>query len=78
MVASDLSPEEVLSARLTHLLRRARTTKHSTAIDPPLQVAALLDENEPILGPVEDDKELHNTAIESAAKNIFYANVVSH
>lgn len=78
MVASDTSTEDGFVARLNYLLRRARAVKSSVTIDPPLQVSALLENNEPILERIEGDKEIHNLAIESAAKHIFYASLVSH
>lgn len=77
MAVPDAASESALTARLNYLLRRARTIKRSTSIDPPLQVTALVSDNEPVLERIDPDKEIHMLAIESAAKHVFYANLVS-
>jgi len=76
MAASGITPEAALTARLNELLRRARELKHSTSIDPPLQVSTLVGDDEPFLQPPGGDKEVHNLGVESAAKSIFYATLV--
>ncbi|KAF2687446.1 nuclear matrix protein [Lentithecium fluviatile CBS 122367] len=73
MAASGISTGNSIRTRLYDLLRRAREIKRSTAIDPPLQVSALVDDDEPLIAPPEGDKEGHNFAVESAAKAILYA-----
>jgi THO complex subunit 1 len=78
MAVPDISPENSFTRILYDLLRRARSIKRSTAIDPPLQVSALFDNDDnPISAPTASDKDAHNYAVESAAKSIFYANLVS-
>lgn len=62
-------------ARLNHLLQRAREVKQSHSIDPPLQVSALIGDDENILGSLQVDKDTYE--IESAAKSIFYSTLVS-
>ncbi|KAJ4305047.1 hypothetical protein N0V90_000577 [Kalmusia sp. IMI 367209] len=71
MAILEMAPEAAFSSRLSTLLRRARTIKHETSIDPPLQVSALVEGNEPLLDRVEGE-DLRNLAVESAAKSILY------
>lgn len=65
------------AARLDELLQRARTVKPSTSIEPPLQVSELVPENELLFNDINGEKDVLSTAVESAAKSIFYANIVS-
>lgn len=74
MAVPDVDPDNAIVARLNQLLRQARIVKPSTSIDPPLQVSELVPENEPLLGEIEGMKQL---AVESAARSLFYANLVS-
>jgi THO complex subunit 1 len=78
MAAPKLLPADAVAPRLDYLLRRARIVKQGTAIDPPLQVSELVPENEPLLGEIEGGKEVRTLAVESAAKSVFYANLVSY
>lgn len=78
MAVSDILPADAVAPRLDHLLRRARVVKQNASIDPPLQVAELVPEDEPLLGEIEGGKEVRMLAVESAAKTVFYANLVSH
>ena len=66
------------TARLDELLQRARTVKPSTTIEPPLQVSELVPENEPLFNDINGEKDLLSTAVESAAKSVFYAHIVSY
>jgi len=77
MAASNVLSADAVAPRLDFLLRRARVVKQSTAIDPPLQVSELVPESEPLLGEIEGGKEVRTLAVESAAKSVFYANLVS-
>jgi THO complex subunit 1 len=77
MSPPNVLPADAVAPRLDYLLRRARDVKQSTAIDPPLQVSELVPENEPLLGEIEGGKEVRTLAVESAAKSVFYANLVS-
>jgi THO complex subunit 1 len=77
MTTSNVLPADAVAPRLDYLLRRARIVKQSTAIDPPLQVSELVPESEPLLGEIEGGKEVRTLAVESAAKSVFYANLVS-
>jgi THO complex subunit 1 len=77
MAASDVLAADAVASRLDHLLQRARVVKRSTSIDPPLQVSELLPENEPLLGKIEGGDQVRTLAVESAAKSVFYANLVS-
>lgn len=70
-------PADAVAPRLDHLLRRARIVKQVASIDPPLQVSELVPEGEPLLGEIEGGKEVRTLAVESAAKSVFYANLVS-
>ncbi|KAL5120610.1 hypothetical protein ACEQ8H_001358 [Pleosporales sp. CAS-2024a] len=63
--------------RLSHLLQRARQVKPSSAIDPPLQVSDLVPEEESLLGDLEGDDEARKLAVETAAKTLFYANLIN-
>ncbi|KAF1365234.1 hypothetical protein EJ07DRAFT_150756 [Lizonia empirigonia] len=63
------------ASRLDELLRRARTVKPSTAIEPSLQVSELVSENEPLFSDINGEKDVLSTAVESAAKSVFYANI---
>jgi THO complex subunit 1 len=76
MAVSD-APQNSTAARLDELLQRARTVKRSTSIEPPLQVAELVPENEPLFNDINGEKDILATAVESAAKGVFYANIVS-
>jgi THO complex subunit 1 len=78
MAVPDVLPTDAVAPRLDYLLRRARIVKQSATIDPPLQVSELVPESEPLLGNIEGEKEVRALAVESAAKNVFYANLVSH
>lgn len=64
------------AARLDELLQRARTVKPSASIEPPLQVSELVSGGEPLFGGINDEKDILSTALESAAKRVFYANIV--
>ena len=66
-----------MAVKLATLLQRARALKQSTSIDPPLQVSELITDNEPLLGHGMCDKEAGMLAVDRAAKNIFYGNLVS-
>ena len=71
------APQSSTAARLDELLQRARTVKPSTSIEPPLQVSELVPENELLFNDINGEKDVLSTAVESAAKSIFYANIVS-
>lgn len=77
MAASKSSSENAVTKRLYDLLRRAREIKRSTSIDPPLQVSALVDDDEPLVAFSGIGEESRNSLVEGAAKTIFYATVVS-
>lgn len=77
MAVPNPNISNALELRLDYLLRRARDVKQSTSIDPPLQVSELVQEKELLLGEVEGEKEVRLLAVESAAKCVFYANLVS-
>ena len=77
MAASGLLSADAVAPRLDHLLQRARVVKRSTSIDPPLQVSELVPENEPLLGQIEGGDQVRTLEVESAAKSVFYANLVS-
>lgn len=77
MAVADVTSANAVAPRLDYLLRRAQTVKQSFSIDPPLQVADLVPESDLLLGEIEGDKEVRALAIESAAKSVFYANLVS-
>ncbi|KAF2204814.1 hypothetical protein GQ43DRAFT_363832 [Delitschia confertaspora ATCC 74209] len=62
----------IATERLSGLLTQARIVKQQTTIDPPLLVSELTTGDKPLLGPADAD-ETHKTAIEVAAKNVFYA-----
>lgn len=70
------SPQVSTTARLNELLRRAQIVKPSTSIEPTLQVSELVPENEPLFSDINGDKDVLSTAVESAAKSVFYANIV--
>jgi THO complex subunit 1 len=78
MAAPDVLSADAVAPRLDYLLQRARVVKQVTSIDPPLQVSELVPENEPLLGKIEGGDQVRTLAVESAAKNVFYANLVSH
>lgn len=65
------------AARLDELLQRARIVKPSTSIEPALRVSELVPENEPLFSDVNGEKDVLSTALESAARGVFYANIVS-
>lgn len=71
MAISGLSSEAAFTSRIQELVRRARTTKQETTINPPLQISALLQDNEPLVEQIEP-KELRELTAESAAKSILY------
>jgi hypothetical protein len=78
MAAPDVLSADAVAPRLDYLLQRARVVKAVTSIDPPLQVSELVPENEPLLGKIEGGDQVRTLAVESAAKSVFYANLVSH
>jgi THO complex subunit 1 len=69
--------QSAVVARLDFLLHRARNVKRSATIDPPLQVSDLVSEDEPLIGNIEGEDESRKLAVDSAAKSLFYANLVS-
>jgi THO complex subunit 1 len=75
-VAAEDSQNAVV-ARLNYLLQRARVVKPSATIDPPLQVADLIPEDEVLFVGIEGEDESRKLAVDSAAKSLFYANLVS-
>lgn len=70
------APQISTAARLDELLQRARNVKPSTSIEPSLQVSELVRENEPLFEDINGEKDILATAVESAAKGVFYANIV--
>jgi THO complex subunit 1 len=68
--------QNAVVARLDYLLQRARVVKPTATIDPPLQVSELVPEDEPLFGSIEGEDEGRKLAVESAAKSLFYANLV--
>jgi len=66
-----------VAGRLDRLLQRARLVKPSATIDPPLQVSELDPEEELHLSELEGEKEARWLAVDSAAKGLFYAYLVS-
>ena len=77
MAVSDVVSQSSAVAALDDLLRRAHSAKPTTSIDPPLQVSELVSENEVLFGELQGDKDMRAVAVESAAKSVFYANLVS-
>lgn len=78
MAVSVAGPTQAsTAARLDELLQRARTIKPNTSIDPPLQVSDLVPENETLFSSVNGEKDVLATSVESAAKGVFYAHLVS-
>lgn len=77
MSTSIDAPRDAVVARLDHLLHRARIVKPTATIDPPLQVSELVPEDEPLLDDLEGEKEARWLAVDSAAKSVFYAYLVS-
>jgi THO complex subunit 1 len=69
--------QSAVVARLDYLLHRARDVKRSATIDPPLQVSDLVSDVEPLIGNIEGEDESRKLAVDSAAKSLFYANLVS-
>ncbi|KAF9696953.1 hypothetical protein EKO04_004911 [Ascochyta lentis] len=69
------APQASTAARLDELLRRARTVKPTTTIEPSLQVSELVPDNEPLFSDINGEKDILSTAVESAAKSVFYANI---
>ncbi|KAH6616512.1 nuclear matrix protein [Boeremia exigua] len=69
------APQGSTAARLNELLQRARIVKPSTSIEPPLQVSELVPEAGPLFSDINGEKEILSTALESAAKGVFYANI---
>jgi hypothetical protein len=76
MAVPDIAPDNAMAVRLASLLQRARALKQSTCIDPPLQVPELLSDSEPLLGHSTGTKDVQMLAVDRAAKNIFYSNLV--
>jgi THO complex subunit 1 len=77
MAVPDVVSQSSAVAALDDLLRRAHSAKPTTSIDPPLQVSELVSENEVLFGELQGDKDMRAVAVESAAKSVFYANLVS-
>jgi len=77
MSTSTESPRDAVAVRLGHLLQRARVVKPVATIDPPLQVSELVPEDEALLDDLEGEKEARWLAVDSAAKSVFYAYLVS-
>lgn len=77
MAVSASESQNAVIATLNDLLQRARIVKPSTTIDPPLQVSDLVSEKEPLFENVEGEDEARKLAVDSAAKYLFYANLVS-
>jgi THO complex subunit 1 len=77
MAVPSQAPQDAVAARLDYLLHRARIVKPSTSIDPPLQVGDLVPEHEPLLGSIEGEKEARFLAVDSPARSLFYAILVS-
>lgn len=77
MAVPGATPADAVAHRIDHLLRRARVVKQNATIEPLLQVSELVPEGELLLGDMEGDKEVRALAIESAAKRVFYTNLVS-
>jgi len=77
MPDTNLLSADAVAPRLDYLLRRARIIKQSASVDPPLHVSELVPENEPLLGEIEGGSQVRALAVESAAKSVFYANLVS-
>ncbi|PVI06162.1 nuclear matrix protein [Periconia macrospinosa] len=75
MAVATTIPANPATARLNDLLRRAREVKQTSSIDPPLQVSALIEGDEGILGSLQGGKDAPD--IESAAKSIFYSTLAS-
>ncbi|KAL1610448.1 hypothetical protein SLS60_002116 [Paraconiothyrium brasiliense] len=71
MALSATSSEDRFGPRLNALVKRARAVKQETSIDPPLQIPALLTDNEPLMDPIEP-RDLRELTAESAAKSILY------
>lgn len=77
MARSTADSQEAIVARLNHLLERARSVKPSTSIDPPLHVSDLIREDESLFDSIEGNDEARRLSVETAAKSLFYANLVS-
>ncbi|KAJ4349710.1 uncharacterized protein N0V89_008327 [Didymosphaeria variabile] len=71
MAISAMSSEACFGPRLNALVQRARAVKQETSIDPPLQIPALLKDNEPLVERIEP-RDLRELTAESAAKSILY------
>lgn len=78
MAVSASESQNAVIERLNYLLQRARIVKPNTSIDPPLQVSDLIPESEPLFNAIEGEDEACKLAVDSAAKHLFYANLVSH
>lgn len=76
MAVAGVPAASAVTSRLDYLLRRARAVKQSTSIDPSLAVSELVPESEALLGDIEGEKEVRALAVESAARSVFYANLV--
>ncbi|KAJ4354938.1 hypothetical protein N0V95_003404 [Ascochyta clinopodiicola] len=68
-------PQDSTATRLEELLKRARSVKPTTTIEPSLQVSELVPDNEPLFSDINGEKDVLSTAVESAAKRVFYANI---
>jgi THO complex subunit 1 len=77
MAVRAQNSQNAVVARLEYLLRRARIVKPSSTIDPPLQVSDLIPEDELLFTEIEGEDESRKLAVDSAAKSLFYANLVS-
>jgi len=75
MATNDEFEHDAVMQRLNFLLQRARLVKPSTSIDPPLQVAELVPEDQALLGDIEGEREVRWLAVDSAARRLFYANL---
>lgn len=77
MTVHQEASQDAVALRLDYLLQRARVVKTSSSIDPPLQVSELVPETEPLFRGIEGEKEVRWLAVDSAAKGLFYAYLVS-
>lgn len=75
MAIPNMPSQDGFVSRLSSLVRRARTVKKETSIDPPLQISALLEDNEPLVERIEP-RDLRELTAESAAKSILYPKLV--
>ncbi|KAF1920911.1 nuclear matrix protein [Ampelomyces quisqualis] len=77
MAVAAKDSQNAVVTRLNDLLQRARVVKPSATIDPPLQVADLIPEDEVLFVDIEGEDESRKLAVDSAAKSLFYANLGS-